>query len=69
MSGCLRDALNYLKLWIDVANQNKFIIIAPEFDKAHYSIADHEYGNIINIDYDYKSQYIYVLYKWKQYRK
>lgn len=26
MSGCLRDALNYLKLWIDVANQNKFII-------------------------------------------
>lgn len=60
MSGCLRDALNYLKLWIDVANQNKFIIIAPEFDKAHYSIADHEYGNIINIDYDYKSQDIYT---------
>lgn len=60
MSGCLRDALNYLKLWIDVANENKYIIIAPEFDKSHYSIADHEYGNIIDIDYDYCSQDIYT---------
>lgn len=60
MSGCLRDALNYLKLWIPVANENKYIIIAPEFDKYNYSIADHEYGNLINIDYDYSTQDIYT---------
>lgn len=60
MSGCLRDALNYLKKWIDAANKNKYIIIAPEFDKNHYSIADHEYGNLIDIDYDYSSQDIYT---------
>lgn len=60
MSGCLRDALNYLKLWVDAANENKYIIIAPEFDKSHYSISDHEYGNIIDIDYDYCSQDIYT---------
>lgn len=60
MSGCLRDALNYLKLWISVANENKYIIIAPEFDKYNYSIADHEYGNLINIDYDYSTQDIYT---------
>lgn len=60
MSGCLRDALNYLKFWIDTANKNNYIIIAPEFDKKHYSIADHEYGNMIDIKYDYKSQDIYT---------
>ncbi len=60
MSGCLRDALNYLKLWIPAANENKYIIIAPEFDKYNYSIADHEYGNLINIDYDYSTQDIYT---------
>ena len=38
MSGCLRNALNYLKNWIDVADENKYIIIAPEFDRSHYSI-------------------------------
>lgn len=62
MSGCLRDALNYLKNWIDVANKNKYIIIAPEFDKEHYSIAEHEYGNLIDIEYDYSSQDIYTPY-------
>lgn len=62
MSGCYRDALNYLKLWIEAANKNKYIIIAPEFDKGHYSIADHEYGNLINIKYDYSSQDIYTPY-------
>lgn len=60
MSGCLRDALNHLKIWIQPANENKYIIIAPEFDKDHYSIADHEYGNIINIQYDYSTQDIYT---------
>lgn len=60
MSGCFRDALNYLKGWIDSANENKYILIAPEFDKAHYSIADHEYGNLIDINYDYCSQDIYT---------
>ncbi len=60
MSGCYRDALNYLKIWIKPADENKYIIIAPEFDKPHYSIADHEYGNIINIDYDYCTQDIYT---------
>lgn len=62
MSGCLRDALNYLKNWIDVANTNQYIIIAPEFDKSNYSIADHEYGNLIDIKYDYNSQDIYTPY-------
>lgn len=60
MSGCMRDALNYLKIWIKPANENKYIIIAPEFDKSHYSIADHEYGNLIDIEYDYSSQDIYT---------
>ena len=60
MSGCLRDALNYLKNWIEYAEKNNYIIIAPEFDKSHYSIDDHEYGNIINVKYDYSSQDIYV---------
>ncbi len=60
MSGCLRDALNYLKIWIQTANKNKYIIIAPEFDKDHYSIADHEYGNLIDIKYDYSTQDIYT---------
>lgn len=60
MSGCLRDALNYLKGWIESANENKYILIAPEFDKEHYSIADHEYGNLIDIEYDYCSQDIYT---------
>ncbi len=60
MSGCFRDALNYLKIWIKPANENKYIIIAPEFDKPHYSIADHEYGNIIDIDYNFCSQDIYT---------
>lgn len=62
MSGCLRDSLNYLKNWIEVANKNGYIIIAPEFDKEHYSIADHEYGNLIDIEYDYASQDIYTPY-------
>ena len=60
MSGCLRDALNYLKKWMDYADKNNYIIIAPEFDKRHYSIGDHEYGNVIDIEYDYSSQDIYV---------
>ena len=62
LSGCLRDALNYLKNWIEVANRNNYIIIAPEFDREHYSIADHEYGNLIDIEYDYSSQDIYTPY-------
>lgn len=62
MSGCFRDALNYLKIWIEAANKNNYIIIAPEFDKGNYSIADHEYGNLINIKYDYSSQDIYTPY-------
>lgn len=33
MSGCYRDALNYLKIWIKVVDENNYIIIAPEFDK------------------------------------
>lgn len=60
MSGCLRDALNYLKKWMDYADKNNYIIIAPEFDKRHYSIGDHEYGNVIDVEYDYSSQDIYV---------
>ena len=60
MSGCLRDALNYLKQWMDYADKNNYVIIAPEFDRRHYSIGDHEYGNIINVEYDYSSQDIYV---------
>ena len=60
MSGCLRDALNYLKKWIDYADKNNYIIIAPEFDRRHYSIGDHEYGSVIDIEYDYSSQDIYV---------
>ena len=60
MSGCLRDALNYLKKWIDYADKYNYIIIAPEFDRRHYSIGDHEYGNVIDIEYDYSSQDIYV---------
>ena len=60
MSGCLRDALNYLKKWIDYADKNNYIIIAPEFDRRHHSIGDHEYGNVIDIEYDYSSQDIYV---------
>lgn len=60
MSGCYRDALNYLKIWIKVADENNYIIIAPEFDKKNYSIADHEYGNIIDVEYDYSSQDIYT---------
>lgn len=60
MSGCLRDALNYLKNWMDYADKNNYIIIAPEFDNRHYSIGDHEYGNVIDIEYDYSSQDIYV---------
>ena len=60
MSGCLRDALNYLKKWIDYADKNNYIIIAPEFDRRHYSIGTHEYGNVIDIEYDYSSQDIYV---------
>ena len=60
MSGCIRNALNYLKNWIDIANKRKYIIIAPEFDKGNYSIADHEYGNLIDIKYDYTSQDIYT---------
>ena len=62
MSGCLRDALNYLKNWINVANKNQYIIITPEFDKEHYSISEHEYGNLIDIEYDYSSQDIYTPY-------
>lgn len=60
MSGCFRDALNYLKIWIDAANNNNYILIAPEFDKHHYSIAEHEYGNIINVEYNYSTQDIYT---------
>ena len=62
ISGCLRDALNYLKSWIEYANENKYILIAPEFDKNSYSIADHEYGNVIDIKYDYSSEDIYTPY-------
>ena len=62
MSGCLRDALNYLKNWIEVADKYNYIIVAPEFDKDHYSIAEHEYGNLIDIEYDYSSQDIYIPY-------
>lgn len=62
LSGCLRDALNYLKNWIEIADKNNYIIIAPEFDKGHYSIADHEYGNLIDIEYDYSSQDVYTPY-------
>lgn len=40
MSGYLRVALNYLKIWIHSVNENKYIIIFPEFDKYHYSIDD-----------------------------
>ena len=40
MSGYLRVALNYLKIWIHSVNENKYIIIFPEFNKDHYSIAD-----------------------------
>lgn len=60
MSGCLRDALNYLKIWIDTANEKNYIIIAPEFDKRHYSIADHEYGNLIEVQYNYCNDDIYT---------
>lgn len=60
MSGCLRNALDYLKNWIDIANKRRYIIISPEFDKENYSIGDHEYGNLIDIQYDYSSQDIYT---------
>ena len=62
MSGCLRDALNYLKGWISYAEENRYILIAPEFDRRHYSLADHEYGNVIEVEYDFSSQDIYVPY-------
>ena len=60
MSGCIRDALNNLKIWIEAANENHFILLAPEFDRDHYSIAEHEYGNLIHIEYDYSTQDIYT---------
>ena len=60
MSGCIRDALNNLKIWIEAANENHFILLAPEFDRDHYSIAEHEYGNLIHIEYDYSTEDIYT---------
>ncbi|MCL2355062.1 MAG: hypothetical protein FWC68_04245 [Oscillospiraceae bacterium] len=60
MHGCLRNALNYLKLWVDYADENNLIVICPEFTREKYTISEYDYGGIVEGKEDYSIGDIYT---------
>ncbi len=48
MHGGGRNAADYLNAWIDLANENKLLIIAPEFENkfSKYTTNDYQEGNL-----------------------
>jgi hypothetical protein len=48
MSGCLRDAKEYMKNWKIVSKLSNTIVICPELKEEEYDINEYNYINIIN---------------------
>lgn len=48
MHGGGRNAKDYLNAWVDLANKNNFLVIAPEFENklAKYTTNDYQDGNL-----------------------